>query len=207
MSKEEIKFSIGYDDVSGVMPVPQFAALAERLGFDGITTSSWGMGLGAGYDPFVVLSQAAASTEHLLLSTSVLLPPLIHPLILAQQVATLDTLSQGRVILGVGVGGERPRQFQALGIPLSERGVRTNEAIEILQGLWTQPTFSYHGRIYNFDDISLDPKPIQKPHPPIWIGGRIGGVEIGPDGDAGSRARQGPYAALPATAMAGSPST
>ena len=164
------------------MPVPLFAPLAEKLGYDGVTLAGSQIGLGVGYDPFVVLSQAAAVTERLLLVTSVLVLPLVHPILLAQQVATLDNLSQGRVILGVGVGGERSRQFDNLGIPLNERGVRSNEALEILKGLWTQPTFSYKGRVFEFDDISTEVRPFQKPHPPLWIGGRPGGVEIGPGG-------------------------
>lgn len=189
MAKEEIKFYIGYDRGQDVMPVTQFAPLAEKWGYDGITVAGSMVGMGGGYDPFIVLSQAAAHTEHLLLSTSVLLLPLVHPILLAQQVATLDNLSQGRFILGAGIGGERSIQFQNLGIPLSERGVRANEALEIMKGLWTQPTFSYNGRIFQFDDISMENRPAQKPHPPIWIGGRTGGVEVGPDGKTRFKSR------------------
>ena len=182
MADDDVKFYIGYDRGAQVMPVPLFAPLAEKLGYDGITLGGSQIGLGGGYDPFVVLSQAAAATERLLLVTSVLLLPLVHPILLAQQAATLDRLSQGRVILGVGIGGERSRQFVNLGIPLNERGVRSDEALEILKGLWTQPSFSYKGRVFQFDDISMEVRPFQKPHIPLWIGGRIGGVEIGPDG-------------------------
>ena len=182
MVEDGIKFYIGYDRGPRVMPLTEFAPLAETWGYDGITLGGSLIGLGGGYDPFVFLSQAAASTERLLLNTSVLLLPLIHPLVLAQQVATLDNLSQGRVILGVGIGGERSVQFKNLNIPVNERGLRGNEALEIMKGLWTEPTFSYKGRIFQFDDVALDVRPVQVPHPPIWVGGRIGGVEVGPDG-------------------------
>jgi len=180
-SKKEIKFSIGFDMGPTLMPVPQFGRWVEELGYDGITLAVGGIGVATGYDPFSVMGQIAAVTERLLLSTTVYVIPLVHPLILAQQVSTIDVLSQGRVTLGIGVGGERPAQFRNLGIPVNERAARTNEAIDILKGLWTQPRFSYHGKIFNFDNVEANPVPVQKPHPPIWIGGRVGGFEPGPD--------------------------
>lgn len=114
--------------------------------------------------------------------SSVTVLPLHHPVRLAHQIMTLDNLSEGRVILGIGAGGEIPKQFEAFGIPVSERGKRTDEYIEVMQGLWTQDPFSYQGRFLQFKDIVMEPKPYQKPHPPIWVGGRPGGVETAPDG-------------------------
>ena len=192
MVEEAIVFIIGDGNAvarNSGMSVSEFTKRAEKLGYDGVTIGVGGMGYGTGYDPFTFLGQVAMASNRLLLCTSIFVLPLAHPLIVAQQVATLDALSQGRLIFGVGLGGERPTQFQNLGIPVSERSVRTNEAIEILKGLWTQPVFSYHGRIFHFDDISLAPRPVQKPHPPILIAGRIGGVEIGPDGKTRYKSR------------------
>jgi alkanesulfonate monooxygenase SsuD/methylene tetrahydromethanopterin reductase-like flavin-dependent oxidoreductase (luciferase family) len=97
-------------------------------------------------------------------------------------IMTLDRISGGRVDLGVGAGGETPKQFEAYGVPLGQRGPRTDEYLDILTGLWTQDLFDYSGAYFSFEGISLEPKPLQQPHPPIWIGGRPGGIEVGPDG-------------------------
>lgn len=181
MAIKEIGFSIDYGHSLNAMPMSEFARLAENLGYDGITMGGSGVA-GQGIDPIVTLSQAAAVTEHLLLSTSVFLLSFVHPLILGQQVATLDFLSKGRVILGVGVGGERPWQFRNLDIPFEDRGARANEAIEILKGLWTQKSLTYKGKVFNIEDVSLEVKPHRKPHPLIWVGGRLGGIQTALDG-------------------------
>lgn len=170
-----IQFSIEYGRrAHDAMPVPEFARLAEKLGYDGLTVAE--------SNPFVVLAQAAAVTERLLFTTSVLVLPFHNPVMLAHETASLDFHSQGRLILGVGVGGERPDEFQAFGVPWGERGARANEAIEVLLGLWSNESFSYHGRFYDFDNHRVDPRPVQKPHPPLWIGGRVGGITRVPDG-------------------------
>ena len=175
MAKDEIRFSVEYGRRNlGIISVPDFARMAERLGYDGITVAS--------FNPLIVLAQAAAVTEHVILSTSILVLPFFNPVVLAHQTASLDYHSGGRLVLGVGVGGERPQEFQNFGVPWQERGVRANETIEILQGLWSQPSFSYKGQIFRLDDASLEQWPIQKPHPPIWVGGRIGGRTLTPEG-------------------------
>ena len=111
-----------------------------------------------------------------------LLLPLHHPGWVAKQFGTLDVLSNGRAILGVGVGGEFPKQFEGFGIPLPERGRRTDEGIEIIRSLWTEQESSYDSPRFRFEGITMEPKPVQRPHPPIWVGGRPGGIETGPDG-------------------------
>jgi len=128
------------------------------------------------------MAYAAAATTKLRVASLVTILPLHHPVRLAQMITSLDHLSGGRVILGVGAGGEYPKQFDAFGVPLSQRGTRTNEYLEILIGLWTEATFSHNGRYFQFSDISQEPLPLQKPHPPIWIGGRPGGVQTASDG-------------------------
>jgi probable F420-dependent oxidoreductase len=128
------------------------------------------------------MTWAAAVTERLIVSSSVFVLPLADPVRLAKQIANLDVLSNGRVAFGVGPGGENTKEFEAFGVPVSERRSRTDEFIEILTGLWTEPSFSYNGQYLKCKEVTFEPKPVQKPHPPIWIGGRLGGVEIGPDG-------------------------
>ncbi|MBI2166336.1 MAG: LLM class flavin-dependent oxidoreductase [Chloroflexi bacterium] len=179
MAKEEIKFCIGGAGGIPGKTVAESAALAERLGFDGLVFGGGIIGYG-GHDPFILMAQAAAVTERLLFSTSVYLLPFNHPLVLAKQLATLDHLSKGRVIFGVGTG-ERARLHDIYGFPMSERGARTDEYIEILKGVWTQSPYRYQGKFFRFGEMPQEPT-YQKPHIPIWVGGRVGGVEFGPDG-------------------------
>lgn len=146
---------------------------------------------GPDYDPIIAMAYAASATRRIRVMSSVTVLPLHHPVRLAHQIMTLDNLSEGRVILGIGAGGEIPKQFEAFGIPVSERGKRTDEYIEVMQGLWTQAPFSYQGRFLQFDDIVMEPKPYQKPHPPIWVGGRPGGVETAPDGTKRFKSKTG----------------
>ena len=184
MTKEGIKFSVGdyvnYDD--DAMPLTEFAVLAEKLGFDGLSIGDHCAGWNPSNEPLTVMTWAAAVTERLIVSSSVFVLPLADPVRLAKQLANLDVLSNGRVAFGVGPGGENSKEFEAFGVPVSERRSRTDEFIEIMKGLWTEPSFSYDGRYLKCKDIKFEPKPVQKPHLPIWIGGRLGGVEIGPDG-------------------------
>jgi alkanesulfonate monooxygenase SsuD/methylene tetrahydromethanopterin reductase-like flavin-dependent oxidoreductase (luciferase family) len=177
---KELKFAIGYGGGKG-MSVPQAATLAENLGYDGFSAGAAIIGYGGGLDGLMVLAQAAAVTERVRLHPSVMLLPFTHPLVLAKQVASLDHLSKGRIFLGVGVG-ERNRLHQIYGFPMEERGARADEYIEILKGVWTQPTYKYEGKFWNFGEIPQE-STYQKPHPPIWIGGRVGGVEFGPNGE------------------------
>src|SRR4029450_6148802 len=122
------------------------------------------------YDPLTILSYVAAVTTRIRLGTSVLVLPYHHPMRLAKAAATLDVLSGGRVILGVGVGVAE-QEFDALGSSYAERGAITDEAIAIMQALWTQAVPSHHGRVYRFSGMPFAPKPVQKPHIPIVIGG------------------------------------
>ena len=111
MSSNQIRFSIGYDQGPRLMPVSEFAHLAEDLGYDGITLASGS----TSFDPIIILAQLASASERLLLSITVQVLPLIHPLLLAKQIATIDQVSNGRAIIGVGIGGDRPIQFKNMG--------------------------------------------------------------------------------------------
>ena len=122
------------------------------------------------YEPLTLLSYVAACTQRVGLGTSVLVLPYHNPLRLAKTAATLDVLSGGRLILGVGVGGV-PQESEAMGSPYAERGAITDEAIAILKELWTQEDPSFAGKYYRFSDMPFSPKPLQKPHIPVLIGG------------------------------------
>jgi probable F420-dependent oxidoreductase len=122
------------------------------------------------YEPLTLLSYVAACTQRVGLGTSVLVLPYHNPLRLAKTAATLDVLSGGRLILGVGVGGV-PQESEALGSRYAERGAITDEAIAIMKELWTQEDPRFAGKYYRFSDMPFSPKPLQKPHIPVLIGG------------------------------------
>jgi probable F420-dependent oxidoreductase len=121
-------------------------------------------------DPIVALTCAAAVTGRVRLGTSVLVLPYRHPVVLAKQLATLDVVSGGRVLLGVA-GGWLREEFEMLGVPFGERGARTDEAIALLRALWGEASVSFRGRFWSLEEAAFFPKPVQRPGPPIWIGG------------------------------------
>ena len=123
------------------------------------------------HDAFVVLAQAAAVTRRVKLGSTVIVVPYRNPIVTAKMVATLDVLSEGRVIFGVGAGGA-PDEFEALGVPSTERGRRTDEYFRLMVALWTEDPTTFEGRYFSFDAVRFAPKPRQQPHPPIWVGGR-----------------------------------
>jgi probable F420-dependent oxidoreductase len=122
-------------------------------------------------EPLTVLSYLAGITERPAIGSSVLVLPYRNPLLVAKMIATLDVLSKGRVILGVGVGWME-EEFQAMNLTtFRDRGAVTDEYIQILRELWTKQEPSYKGRFYSFEEVRFYPKPVQQPHPPIWIAG------------------------------------
>src|SRR5579862_9292286 len=122
------------------------------------------------YDPFVAMSFIAAHTTRIGVGVSVLIMPYRNPVATAKALATLDRMSGGRVVAGVGAGWNE-REFAALGVPFHERGARTNEYLRLWQACWTAGTVSFAGRFVSFTDMFINPKPVQQPQPPIWIGG------------------------------------
>jgi probable F420-dependent oxidoreductase len=123
-------------------------------------------------DVVVTMTAIAAGTSALKLGPSVLIAPYRNPLSDARQFATFDLLSGGRLIFGVGAGWMK-EEFDALGLSFRERGQITNEYIEIYKRAWTMDVVEFHGRYYNFERLSMDPKPAQKPRPPIIFGGVV----------------------------------
>jgi probable F420-dependent oxidoreductase len=155
-------------------PAEQWA-LARRLeevGFESIWTGDHVSFHGPIYDSLTLLASYASITSRVKLGTAVYLLALRHPTIAAKITSTLDALSGGRLIFGVGVGGENPKEFEASGVPHGERGARVSEGIEVVRALWTQTPATFKGRFTSFEGVSLDPKPVQPGGPPIWLGGR-----------------------------------
>ena len=159
----------------GVEETAAEARLLEELGYDYAASGEHfmrGNPPGPSSAALAVLGVAAGATSSIRLLSSVLLVPFYHPTVLAKLATTLDVASGGRLTLGVGVGGEFPVEFQAAGIPVGQRGSRTNECLEALNLLWTQEHVDYAGQYYRFEDVTLAPPPTQQPHPPVWVAGR-----------------------------------
>jgi len=120
--------------------------------------------------PFVILAAIAARTTKLKLSTIIYILPLYHPAAVAEQVASLDLISNGRVIFGIGIG-YRDYEFAGMGTNLKDRGARTDEALTAIRHAWTTGRFNHHGKHFQIPDLPAVPMPVQRPHPPMWIGG------------------------------------
>ena len=154
------------------------AAKAEALGFDAVFVNDHIIVDGSPrsapwtntYDPLVALSFIAAHTNRIGIGVSVLIMPYRNPVATAKALATLDRMSHGRLIAGVGVGWNEA-EFNALGVPFHERGARTTEYLRIWQACWSPGAVSFAGKFFSFADMHVSPKPLQQPHPPIWVGG------------------------------------
>jgi alkanesulfonate monooxygenase SsuD/methylene tetrahydromethanopterin reductase-like flavin-dependent oxidoreductase (luciferase family) len=118
--------------------------------------------------PMTIASAIAARTERIRIGIAVQVLPLCHPLRIAEEAATVDQVSRGRLIFGVGRSG-LPRTYEAYGIPYAESKDRFAETLHVIEQAWTQPRFSYEGQYYNFDNVAVTPKPHQKPLPPIRV--------------------------------------
>ena len=146
------------------------ARRAEALGLDGIVAGDHVSFYGYGNDGLITLAAIAAVTENIELKTGVYLLPLRHPVPVALQVAQVDQLSLGRLVLGVGIGGEDPHEYLACGIDPRTRGARANEALQIIRRLWTEDNVSLKGRQFDIHDVTIYPKPLRPV--PIFVGGR-----------------------------------
>jgi probable F420-dependent oxidoreductase len=153
--------------------IPSMAQRAEQLGFDYAVTGEHMMFHGPVSNSLISLAVAAGATTKIkLMSTVVLLPLYNNPVAVAKMTSVLDVASDGRYHFGVGIGGEFPKEFEACGVPVKQRGSRTNEALEVIKKLWTEKNVSFEGRYTKFTGVTLAPSPVQKPHPPIWVAGR-----------------------------------
>jgi probable F420-dependent oxidoreductase len=155
--------------------VTDWVVQAEERGFDSVHA---GDRLLAKVPPYyestmwevtTTLSTWAAETETIELGPLIFVVPYRNPIQIAKVFGTLDIASDGRLVMGVG-NGWNPIEFEALGIPKAERGRRLEEGIDTLQRLWTQDHVDHEGEIYEFEDVTVEPKPVQDPYPPIWFG-------------------------------------
>jgi probable F420-dependent oxidoreductase len=141
----------------------------EQLGYD----SAWGhesvLSASPQLSPIETMTYAAACTERLRLGCAVIVSTLHSPVHLARSLATLDQLSGGRIDVGIGTGGKQQR-FPAFGMSADRYAARFAEGVALMKELWTQPRVSFDGDFYQLQDAAMEPKPIQKPHPPVWIG-------------------------------------
>jgi len=146
-----------------------FLARAEHLGFHSAWVVEQILGKIPSLEPVALLTYAAAVTERLRLGSAVLLTALRSPVHLAKHLASLDHLSGGRLIVGVGLGGN-PTVYPAFGIAADRRAARFAEGIQLMKRLWTEPRVTFAGEFWKLENAAMEPKPLQKPHPPVWFG-------------------------------------
>jgi probable F420-dependent oxidoreductase len=158
--------------------IRRVAQWAEQMGYDGIWVSDHIVIPASAvdrfgsvfYEPLTVLAYAAACTTRIRLGTTVIILPYRNPVVTAKVLSTLDVLSGGRVTTGMAVGWTED-EFKALGVPFQERGALSDEYLAAFKALWTQEKPAFRGQYVRFENIAFEPKPVQKPHIPIWIGG------------------------------------
>ena len=171
-----IPHNFGLDDPDDVLNIGK---RAEELGFDSVWVNHHILNVGyifdrlgskPYYDAITVLTWVAAHTERVRLGTTVLVLPYLNPLVLAKTLATVDVMSKGRLNVGVGVGALKP-ESDALGSTFETRGRYADESIKIMRELWESENPEFDGEFFSFSGVKFSPKPIQKPGPPILIGG------------------------------------
>ncbi len=163
----KLSFGVTLRDIKSVAA---HARIAEELGFEFLCTGEHVFFYGPVGNGLIQLAAAAGATESINLMSAITLVPLYPPALLAKQVATLSQVSDGRFHLGVGVGGEFAKEFEACGVPVGERGARTNEALEILEKLYADDNVEFDGQFTRLPGVTLEPKPSSPP--PVWISGR-----------------------------------
>ena len=179
--------------VAGAWATPenqvQIAQRAEQLGYDSLWVfqrllyalepqndyppmpgQPWPKAFESVMDPIVTLAYVAGATSTIRLGTSILIMPYYSPIVMAKALATLDLVSSGRLHVGLGVGWSKD-EFEAVGVPFGQRGKRGDEFIACLKAIWTQEEVEFRGQYYSVPRSKIGPKPIQKPHPPITVGG------------------------------------
>jgi len=153
-----------------------FRAHLRRVEELGVFESGWVqeqvLGAGGSLGPLQTLAYASACTEQLRLGCAVFILPLHNPLHLAKAISSLDCLSHGRIEVGVATGG-RGRPFEAFGVDADKPVARFNEALALMKACWTEPEINFDGRLWKLQGASMEPKPVQKPHPPVWFGGSV----------------------------------
>ncbi len=149
-----------------------FLRRAEALGYHSAWVQEQILGSAYTLEPVSLLCYAAAVTRTLRLATAVLLTPLRNPVQLAKSLSTLDHLSGGRLTVGVGIGGHT-RIYPAFGFTTEHRVARFVEGLQVMKRLWTEERVTFAGAFWRLEDAAMEPKPLQKPHPPLWFGARV----------------------------------
>jgi len=172
--KVRIGISLGNGALDAGSPdrVLDFIDQCERWDIDSVWVSDRIAAPRATLDPVVFMAFLASRMRNMKFGTSALVLPTRHPVVLARQLATLDFLCKGRLLLVVGIGGDDSRDFDAVGVRKEERGKRGDEAITLIKKLWSEESVSFAGQFYSVKDLTLLPRPFQKGGPPVWVGGR-----------------------------------
>ena len=174
MLKVRIGISLGDGAFDSESPdsVLEFIDLCERWDIDSVWVSDRIAAPRPTLDPVVFMAFMASRMRNMKFGTSALVLPTRQPVVLAKQLATLDFLCKGRLLLVVGIGGDDSRDFDATGVRKEERGKRGDEAIVLMKKLWTEERVDFEGQFYSVRDLTLLPQPYQKGGPPLWVGGR-----------------------------------
>ena len=173
------KFGVIYSRLHPIMAPGVFGRSAEDAGYDSIWVTEGLANQRAALDPVLAMLSIAEGTSRITVGSCVILLPLRTPAIFAKQIASLDLLSGGRIVLGVGVGASalsNPADFRACGVDPRHRGALCDEILDCMIALWSGEPTAHHGRFFEFENISLNPVPLQTPYPPIWMGGEAKGV-------------------------------
>lgn len=149
----------------------EFIDMSEDLGIDSIWLADRIVAPTVSLESMTFMAALAARTKKMKFGNSVLALPLRNPTVLAKEIATIDFLSNGRMLPAVGLGTDNPNEYEACGVDMKQRGARTDEAIALMRRLWTEDNVTFEGRFYKTTEVTVTPKPRQQP-PPIWIGGR-----------------------------------
>ncbi|MEE9198281.1 MAG: TIGR03619 family F420-dependent LLM class oxidoreductase, partial [Dehalococcoidia bacterium] len=163
----EIRFGPIYTALEDLMGPVELAEKAEGWGYDSFWVPDYV--LRPRMEAMVVLAAAAQRTSRIKLGTAVLVLPYKHPIQLAKSALSVDVLSQGRLLLGVGIGAD-PREFEVMGLDIRQRARMSDERLEILRRLFTETSVTHEGEFHQFRDVTLGPPAVQKPHIPIWLG-------------------------------------
>jgi probable F420-dependent oxidoreductase len=173
-----MKFRIGISlgdsalDTASPDSVLQFIDDCKRWDIDSVWVSDRIAAPRPTLDPIVFMAYLASRMRNMKFGTSALVLPTRHPVVLAKQLATLDFLCKGRLLLVVGLGGDDSNDFEATGVRKEERGKRADEAIVLMKKLWSEEQVNFEGQFYSVRDLRLLPRPYQKSGPPVWVGGR-----------------------------------
>jgi len=174
----DMKIRIGISLADGVLDaaspdgVLEFIDTCERWDIDSIWVSDHIVAPRATLEPIVFMAYMASRLRNMKFGTSALVLPTRQPIVLAKQLATLDFLCRGRLLLVVGLGGDDSKDFAAVGVRKEERGKRGDEAIALMKKLWSEENVNFAGQFYSAQDLTLLPRPYQKGGPPVWVGGR-----------------------------------